>query len=290
MGIEEKQDDSRWFTERADEAGMGLQLRIRGKLHEEQSDFQFLEIYETESFGHLMVIDGFVMLTERDNFVYHEMMTHPVLFTHARPRQVAIIGGGDCGSLREVLRHDTVDSVTQVDIDERVTRLSEQYFPELCESNNDPRARLLFDDGIEWMRQAPDASLDVIIVDSTDPVGPGEGLFNRAFYTQCYRALADGGILIQQSESPLLHLDLIQSMREAMSNGGFDQLHTLQFPQPTYPSGWWSATMARKGDQGLEQFRRGDAAKRRFPTRYYSAEVHAGALAMPPFFCQAMAR
>jgi len=288
MSIEVKQDNTGWFTERADEAGMGLQLRIRGKLHEEQSDFQFLEIYETESFGHLMVIDGFVMLTERDNFVYHEMMTHPVLFTHPRPRQVAIIGGGDCGSLREVLRHPGVEAVTQVDIDERVTRLSEQYFPELCESNDDPRARLLFDDGIEWMRQAADASLDVIIVDSTDPIGPGEGLFNQAFYAQCHRALAEGGILIQQSESPLLHLDLIQSMREAMQQGGFDQLQTLQFPQPTYPSGWWSATMAGKGGQ-LAVFRREDAARRPFSTRYYSADVHVGALAMPPFFRQAMA-
>jgi len=286
MSSDGQTEDKQWFTERADELGMGMQLRIRGKLHEVQSPFQKIEIYDTESFGHLMVIDGFVMLTERDNFIYHEMMTHPVLFTHPAPKQVAIIGGGDCGSLREVLRHPQVERVSQVDIDEQVTRLSEQYFPELCESNEDPRATLRFDDGIEWMRQAPDDSLDVIIVDSTDPVGPGEGLFNRAFYSQCHRALADGGILIQQSESPLLHLDLIQSMRNAMQSGGFSALHTLQFPQPTYPSGWWSATMARKG-QGFEGFREADAAARPFRTRYYTTEVHQGAVAMPAFFLDA---
>ncbi|MEA5444930.1 polyamine aminopropyltransferase [Gammaproteobacteria bacterium AB-CW1] len=286
MTVEVKRDDSQWFTERADEAGMGLQLRIRGKLHEEQSDYQRIEIYDTEAFGHLMVIDGFVMLTERDNFVYHEMMSHPVLFTHPNPRRVVIIGGGDCGTLREVLRHPGVEEVVQVDIDERVTRLSEQYFPELCEANDDPRARLLFDDGVAWMGNAADASADVIIVDSTDPVGPGEGLFNRAFYAQCCRVLDEGGLLVQQSESPLLHMDLIQSMRQAMIDSGFTACHSLQFPLPTYPSGWWSATMASKGE-GFEGFREADAAARPFQTRYYSVEVHQGALAMPPFFLRA---
>lgn len=286
MTVEEKRDDTLWFTERADEMGMGLQLRIRGRLHEEQSEYQKIEIYETDSFGHLMVIDGFVMLTTRDNFVYHEMMTHPVLFTHEAPRQVVVIGGGDCGTLKEVLRHPGVEQATQVEIDERVTRLSEQYFPELCEANDDPRAALRFEDGIEWMRNAPANSLDVIIVDSTDPIGPAEGLFNRAFYAQCQRALADGGLLVQQSESPLLHLELIQSMRDAMREGGFEAVHTLQFPQPTYPSGWWSATMARKG-AAIDGFREDDAANRPFETRYYTPEVHAGAIAMPAFFQKA---
>ncbi|MDQ2069837.1 polyamine aminopropyltransferase [Natronospira bacteriovora] len=286
MTVEEKRDETLWFTERADEAGMGLQLRIHERLHHEQSDYQRIEIYDTTSFGKLMVIDGFVMLTDRDNFVYHEMMSHPVLFTHPAPKRVVVIGGGDCGTLREVLRHPGVEEAIQVEIDERVTRLAEQYFPELCDSNDDPRARLLFEDGIEWMRNAPDGSVDVIIVDSTDPVGPAEGLFNRAFYEQCHRALGDGGLLVQQSESPLLHLELIKAMRAAMQDGGFAACHTHQFPQPTYPSGWWSATMARKG-RGFEGFREDDAARRGFETLYYTPEVHRGALAMPPFFCKA---
>jgi len=139
--------DKNWFTELCDEAGSAFSLRIRAKLHEEQTPFQKIEIYETTDFGNLMVIDGFIMLSSRDNFLYHEMMSHPVLFTHPAPKRVLIIGGGDCGTLREVLRHPDVETVEQVDIDERVTRLSEIHFPELCEANDDPRAHLHFADG-----------------------------------------------------------------------------------------------------------------------------------------------
>src|SRR5690606_27420445 len=144
------------------------------------------------------VIDGCVMLTSRDNFLYHEMMSHPALFTHSNPRRVVVIGGGDCGTLREVLRHKEVEQAVQVEIDERVTRLAEQYFPELCESNHDPRAQLVFGDGIQYMKDCAPDSVDVVIVDSTDPVGPAEGLFNEAFYASCLRALRQGGLLVQQ--------------------------------------------------------------------------------------------
>lgn len=276
----------RWFTEIADEAAMALSLQIRSKLHEETSPYQSIEVYETEGFGHLMVIDGYVMLSERDNFVYHEMLVHPVLFSHPHPRRVLIIGGGDCGTLREVLKHPGVEQVTQVDIDERVTRVAEQFFPELCESNDDPRADLQFADGVAWVAEAAEASVDVIIVDSTDPVGPGEGLFNESFYRECRRVLGEQGLLVQQSESPLIHLDLIQAMRRAMRDAGFGSCHSLQFPQPVYPSGWWSATLAATGSE-LPAFREDDARQREFGTRYWTPEVHRGALAMPAFFLEA---
>jgi spermidine synthase len=210
------------------------------------------------------------------------MMSHPALFTHARPRRVVIVGGGDCGTLREVLRHADVEAAVQVEIDERVTRLAEKYFPELCEANSDPRAQLLFDDGIKYMAERTPDSLDVVVVDSTDPVGPAEGLFNPAFYASCFRALREGGILVQQSESPIAHLELIKSMRAEMRKAGFGAVHTLPFPQPCYPTGWWSCTMARKGAQ-LSEFRERDAADKSFPTRYYNAEIHRAALAMPEF-------
>ncbi|MCF8005754.1 MAG: polyamine aminopropyltransferase, partial [Chromatiaceae bacterium] len=173
-------DENNWFTEVAEAAGSAFSLRIKQRLHREESPFQTIEVYETETFGNLMVIDGFTMLSTRENFLYHEMLSHPVLLTHPAPRRVAIIGGGDCGTLREVLRHQEIASAVQIDIDERVTRVAEQFFPELTESNADPRATLLFDDGIRWMREAPDQSLDIIIIDSTDPVGPAEGLFTTA--------------------------------------------------------------------------------------------------------------
>ncbi|MDX1452515.1 MAG: polyamine aminopropyltransferase [Oleiphilaceae bacterium] len=276
-------DKNQWFTEQFQNEGTAFSLQIKRKLHEEQSPYQFLEIYETETFGNLMVIDGCVMLTQRDNFLYHEMMSHPALFTHPAPKRVVIIGGGDCGTLREVLKHPGIESAVQVDIDEGVTRLSQQYFPELCESNDDPRAQLLFDDGIAWMKHAEPGSVDVVIIDSTDPVGPAEGLFAVDFYRDCARALSEQGVLVQQSESPLLHTNsIIADVHKDLKAAGFSSVHTLPFPQPVYPTGWWSATMACK--QGnAHDYRREASANKSFATEYYNQAIHEAALAQPEF-------
>ena len=276
-----------WFTERAEEDGSAFSLKLTNKLHEEQSPFQKIEVYATTHYGNLMVIDGCTMVSTLDNFLYHEMMAHPVLFTHPNPKRVAIIGGGDCGTLREVLRHPGVEQVTQIDIDERVTRVSELYFPELCESNDDPRAELLFIDGIQWMKDAEPGSLDVVIVDSTDPVGPGEVLFTAEFFAACYRALGPAGLMVQQSESPLVHMDILRRMYRNMKAAEFMDVKTLFFPQPIYPTGWWSATMASK-DRAIRGFRAEDVEGRGFPTRYYNADIHRGALATPEFFRSAL--
>jgi len=275
--------DRNWFTERCHEGGSALSLRINERLHQEQTPYQKIEVYDTTDFGHLLVIDGYIMLSSRDNYLYHEMMVHPVLYTHPAPGRVAIIGGGDCGSLREVLRHPEVTEVTQIDIDERVTRVAETYFPELCESNQDPRAELLFIDGIRWMEQEIAGSLDVIIVDSTDPIGPGEALFSKPFYRACLNALGEDGLLIQQSESPLLHMDLLRRMYRDLKGTGFSDCKSLFFPQPVYPSGWWSATLAGKGGD-IGGFREQDALQRPFATRYYNPEIHRSAFAAPAFF------
>ena len=279
---------SQWFTEQHDYTGSSIGFRVTQKLHAEQSPFQHIEIYDTTDWGKLMVIDGCTMVTTRDNFFYHEMMSHPALFTHSDPKKVVVIGGGDCGTLREVLRHKSVESAIQVEIDERVTRLAEQYFPELCESNADPRAQLLFIDGIQWMAECAPGSLDIVIVDSTDPIGPAEGLFNAAFYASCLRALKPDGIIVQQSESPLGHLPLLTDIRDAMTSAGFTSLKTLCFPQPCYPTGWWSATLARKGGD-FAAFREADVAAKAFATQYYNLDVHRGALAQPEFLKRAFA-
>lgn len=273
--------DQSWFSELCEPCGSAISLKLIRKLHEEQSPYQRLEIYETATFGHLMVIDGCVMLSQRDNFIYHEMMAHPALNAHPEPRRILIVGGGDCGTLREVLKHPEVAEAWQVDIDERVTRLAEQYFPELCASNADPRAHPRYEDGIAWVAAASAAHYDVIIVDSTDPVGPAEGLFREPFYRDCRRALGDRGILVQQSESPLLHVNLILEMRAAMQRAGFTAVQTLHFPQPTYPSGWWSATLAHVAEPP-QSWR-----TPRLATRYYSEAVHRGALALPPYLLEA---
>jgi len=283
-------DDS-WFTEASTETGAAFSLKLgeNKKLCEEQTPFQTIAIYETATFGRLMVIDDFIMLTSRDNFIYHEMMSHPALFTHPNPERVLIIGGGDCGTLREVLKHPEVKLAQQVDIDERVTRLSEEYFPELCESNGDARAELHFADGIKWVKDAENGYYDVIIVDSTDPIGPGEVLFTQDFYNNCQRALNSNGILVQQSESPLYHTEqIIRPMYEKLKSAGFSDARTLHFPQCVYPSGWWTCTMACK-DHKIPQFRQQAVENRSFITHYYNAQIHQAASAAPEFFRQAIA-
>ncbi|WP_028303054.1 polyamine aminopropyltransferase [Oceanospirillum maris] len=278
-----EQMDNSWFTEIFTSCGSGFSLKVKAKLHEEQSPYQKLEIYDTETYGNLMVIDGCVMLTDRDNFLYHEMMSHPALFSHADPKHVVIIGGGDCGTLREVLKHPGVEKVTQIDIDKLVTDLSEKYFPQLCDSNNDPRAELLFEDGVKWVDNCPEESIDLIIVDSTDPVGPAEGLFKVDFFKRCFRILRQGGIMVQQSESPLYHTDsIIKDLHVDMQAAGFSTTATLPFPQPVYPSGWWSCTMAGKGTD-VKSFRDADSAAKVFDTDYYTDAMHRGALTLPPF-------
>lgn len=270
-----------WFTEVYPKHGSAFSLKVKAKLHEEQTPFQKIEIYDTEWFGKLMIIDGCTMVTDRDNFLYHEMMTHPVLYTHPDPKRVWVIGGGDCGSLKEVLRHPEVKQAVQIEIDERVTRLAEEHFPDLCTSNHDPRAELLFIDGIQWVKDAADNSVDVIIVDSTDPVGPAEGLFNAAFYRECLRCLGPNGILVQQSESPLFHADLIEAMHKTMRGAGFGATRSFFFPQCIYPSGWWSGTMASQS--AIPEFRKSDAEARPFETAYYNVDIHKSAFATPTF-------
>lgn len=280
--MNELNKEGQWFTEHCLISNSAFSLDTHTILHQEQSPYQKIEIYKTKSFGNLMVLDGFIMLSTRDNFLYHEMMTHPALFSHLQPKHVVIVGGGDCGTLQQVSKHSCVEKITQIEIDERVTRLSEQYFPELCTSNNDPRIAFEFCDAIEWMNNAPNNRIDIIIVDSTDPIGPAEGLFQKEFYQACRSALTDDGIVIQQSESPLIHWESItQPMHSAMQAANFKQTKTLFFPQPVYPTGWWSATLAAKND--IRLVRDKDCKNIAFETKYYNYNIHLSAFAMPTF-------
>ena len=284
-------DGDKWFTEVCRESGSAFSLELgpAGRLHHEVSDYQSIDVLDTTWFGRALVIDGFLMLSTRDNFLYHEMLAHPALFSHPAPRNVLIVGGGDCGTLREVLKHPEVAQVTQVDIDERVTRVAERWFPELCTANDDPRARLAFDDGLQWVRDTEPGSLDLVIVDSTDPIGPAEGLFTEAFYRDCLQALGDGGLLVQQSESPLAHLaSIIAPMHRAMQAAGYHETRSLYFPQPIYPTGWWTATLARKGEP-IVFARAATAAAPAFATEYYTDDIHRAAFAQPAFVRRALA-
>lgn len=267
---------------------LGVALGVERVLLQTRTQYQDLSVVQTAGLGRVMLLDGIIQVSEYDECGYHEMLAHVPLLLHPFPERVLIIGGGDGGTLREVLKHPEVEQAVQIDIDEQVTRASEQFFPELCQSNGDPRAQLLWIDGIDWINKAPPGSLDVIIVDSTDPIGPGEVLFTPGFYRACHAALADGGMVVQQSESPLLHLPILEKMYRSLTTAGFADARTLFFPQPLYPSGWWSATIGCK-DAQLDHFRERDAEQRAFDTRYYNADIHRAAFAEPEFFRKARA-
>jgi spermidine synthase len=188
-----------------------------------------------------------------------------------------------------VLKHTEVERVQQVELDQEVTRTAEQFFPALCESNNDSRAELHFDDGIDWVKRAEPGSYDLIIVDGSDPLGPAAVLFSEAFFRACHRALSPGGLLCGQSESPLFHMDLLKHVHRGLGDAGFGETRTLFFPQCVYPSGWWSATLACK-EGPIPPFRAEAAEGRRFETLYYNPDIHRGASAMPEFFKNALAK
>lgn len=279
--------DTSWFSDVFADAPSAFSLKVTRKLHEEQSPFQKIEVWETEGWGRMLAIDGIIMLTERENFLYHEMLAHPALYAHPAPERVLIIGGGDCGTLREVLKHKGIQRVVQCDIDEAVTRAAVQFFPVLTEANADPRAELVFEDGVKYVADSADGAWDLILVDSTDPFGPSTGLFSEPFLREVVRALAADGLYVQQSESPIFQLeDCILPMHRNLRAAGFAEATELHFPQPVYQSGWWSAAFAARQPGALA---RRDDARAPVECDYYNADMHRAALAQPQFVRRALA-
>jgi spermidine synthase len=264
-----------WFTEYQTDA-LRLGFRIRSILAAEQTAYQELLVVETQTYGRLLALDGYVQTTLEDEFVYHEMIAHVPLFIHPFPQRVAVIGGGDGGAIREILKHPSVTEAHLVEIDERVISTARRYFPELAGSLDDPRAMVHVTDGLAWIQTARD--FDVILVDSTDPIGAAEGLFQADFYQQVKNALAPGGILVAQSESPFLHARLIRQMADAMRRS-FDQVRLYLASVPTYPSGLWSFLIA--SDRALVPHPRFQQVS--FPTRYWTPEVQTAAFVLPKF-------
>lgn len=261
----------------------GLAFAYSEILHRESSKYQNIEILQTPDFGKVMLLDGVLMLTERDEFVYHEMLCHPTLNTHPAPKKVLIIGGGDCGTLKRVLLHPAVQQVVQVEIDEMVTRVSEQWFPQLTAARLDPRAQLVFDDGIAFMKDHID-TFDVILVDSTDPVGPAAGLFKAAFLKDCHSALKADGILTIQSESPWIPelREVIQSTYHELS-AIFAYVHPYTAAVQTYQAGFWLFQMASKLHQPLDDNARARVATFHPVCDYYNADIHNACFALPNF-------
>lgn len=232
-----------WFTEKQTE-NFGITMKVKRTLHTEKTDFQYLEMVETEEWGNMLLLDGMVMTTQRDEFVYHEMVAHVPLFTHPNPENVLVVGGGDGGVIREVLKHPNVKKATLVDIDGKVIEYSKKYLPEIASGLEDERVEVKVDDGFMHIAQSEN-EYDVIMVDSTEPVGPAVNLFTKGFYAGISKALKEDGIFVAQTDNPWFKADLIRKVQKDVKEiFPITRLYLANIP--TYPSGLWSFTIGSK--------------------------------------------
>jgi spermidine synthase len=259
---------------------------------EQKTEHQHLIIFHNAQFGRVMALDGVVQTTEADEFIYHEMLAHVPILAHGGVRRVLIIGGGDGGLLREVARHRALEQITMVEIDPSVTEMSRQYLPNHSQGAfDDPRLRLVFDDGAKFVA-SDDGQYDVVIVDSTDPVGPGEVLFERPFYRDCKSRLTPGGVIVTQNGVAFMQLDEAIATAKSFS-GLFADWHFYMAAVPTYfggnmAFGWGSDNAALRQVPVATIGERYRSAG--IKTRYYNPGVHTGAFALPQFVLEAIGK
>ncbi len=266
-----------WYTEKQTE-NYGITAKITETLVTEKTDFQDLTIIDTVEFGRMLVLDGMVMTTIKDEFVYHEMVAHPALFTHPNPRNVLVVGGGDGGVIREVLKHPKVEKAVLVEIDGKVIEYSKKYLPEIAGALDQPRVEVIVNDGYMHIHEKKNV-YDVVMVDSTEPVGPAVQLFERGFYQAIYEALKEDGIFIAQTDNPWFKADLIRQVYGDVKDI-FPVVRVYTANIPTYPSGLWTFTMGSKKFDPLQV----DETKiPELDTKYYSARLHKAAFALPKF-------
>ena len=261
------------------EGGCFLGFAVEEFLATDQSKFQKIELFRSTSHGVVLALDGLIQLTERDEYVYHEMISHVPLLVHPDPQHVLIIGGGDGGTAREAARHDCVSRVDMCEIDGTVVELCKKHFPTTSIGMAQPKVHVTIGDGIEWVKNVKDGSYDVVIIDSSDPVGPGVGLFNAAFYGQVKRILKANGVVVAQGESPLYQAAAVRNLRQAMREV-FPVTATYLASIPTYPSGLWSFAYASNGIEPFEidHVRAKEIAMH---SKYYNEGIHRAAFALP---------
>ena len=271
-----------WFTEKHTE-NVKLSIQVDRQLYSSQSEFQRIDIFSSKEFGRFLTLDGYMMLTQKDEFIYHEMMVHVPMAVHPEVRKALVIGGGDGGTARELIRYPAIEQIDVVEIDEEVVSACRQYLPQTACGFDDERIHLFYEDGLKYVRRYED-TYDLILVDSTDPFGPGEGLFNKEFYGNCYKALKAEGIMVNQHESPFYPNDAV-AMQRAHKRivESFPISKVYQAHIPTYPSGHWLFGFASKRYHPLTDQ---DAARWKalgLRTRYYNEQLHRGAFALPNY-------
>ncbi|WP_423792816.1 spermidine synthase [Methanocaldococcus indicus] len=276
-----------WFTE-IHNNNISFSVRVKNILYIGKSKYQEIVVIDTYDFGRALILDNTFQTTERDEFIYHELITHIPLFTHPNPKDVLVIGGGDGGTVREVLKHP-VERVDFVELDEKVIEVAKKYLPKLSCKIDDEKVNLIITDGIKYVAET-DKKYDVVIVDCPDPVGPAKGLFEKEFYKNVFKCLKEDGLMVQQTESPLYDLELIKNIAKYLKDAGFSIVMPYSYPMPTYPSGMWSFTLASKKYNPLKVDENKIKEKlKSMETKYYDEEVHKGIfLATPKFLKDAV--
>ncbi len=266
-----------WFTEQQTET-FGITLKIKKTYLTEQTPFQEISMVETEAFGNALILDGMVMTTIKDEFVYHEMIAHIPMFTHPNPETVLVVGGGDGGVIREVLKHPSVKKAVLVEIDGKVIEYSKRYLPEIADALNNPLVEVNVDDGFMHIHQFKN-TYDVIMVDSTEPVGPAAPLFERGFYQGIFESLKADGVFVAQTDNPWFKADLIQKVNKDVREI-FPITRTYIANIPTYPSGLWTFTM---GSKAYDPLKVNEARFIDLDTKYYTSKLHFSAFVLPRF-------
>jgi spermidine synthase len=270
-----------------------LAIRIKGEpLFQKRSPYQTVEVFDTYDRGKMLTIDRMVMCTETDETSYHEMLVHVPMLVGSGIKDVLVIGAGDGGTIRELVRYSEIETITMVEIDGIVIEAAKQFLPTISCAFNHPKLNLLVDDGIDFVKQAADESYDLIIIDSSDPVGPSEGLFSKSFYQDVYRCLRPHGSISVQSESPSFNrkafVELNQCLKQVF---GQDRVHCYLVFIPMYPSGMWSLTYCSKN--GLHPVRdfsieRATQFAREQDLQYYNPSIHQAAFSLPTYILNAI--
>ncbi|MFH0765119.1 MAG: polyamine aminopropyltransferase [Calditrichota bacterium] len=271
-------DGVNWFME-PEISNAGLALRIREHLFKKQTPYQLIEIFDTYEYGRVMTLDQLIMVTARDEYAYHEMLTHVPLLLHPNPRRVLVIGGGDGGTLREVVKHPTLEKAVQVEIDAEVVEASQRFFPELASAYNHPKVELVIADAVLWLKQTSD-KFDVVLVDGSDPVGPAVGLFQSSFFESIKSVLNEGGLMSGQVGSPFYNLDrcgeVMTQLRNLFPYTGF---YTAMIP--AYPSGTWGFGMGSKRELSFDRSSEVRYSTFKGTLKYYNNDIHNGAFLLP---------
>lgn len=271
-----------WFSE-AHSKNVKFSIRVDRQLYSAKSDFQRIDIFSSPEFGRFLTLDGYMMLTEKDEFIYHEMIVHPAMAVHPHVQDVLVIGAGDGGVIRELCRYPEIRHIDMVEIDAMVVDACRKYLPKTACCLDDPRVSVHFADGLKFVRTPTDC-YDLIIVDSTDPFGPGEGLFTREFYGNCYKALRKDGIMVNQHESPFYEEDAIACQRaHKRIVESFPISRVYQAHIPTYPSGHWLFGFASKKYHPLKDLDEARWNQRGLSCNYYTTTLHKGAFYIPAY-------